>query len=476
MEGACLPIPDPTSLDGVIGGLAKRNCTRNPDIDPEVMAEFESFVGEFLEENLVPLGGKLMSIREYLSQTHYPLWRQRQILDAAILRGFDVDGENDDGLTMRDDECIQHVKHETYAEYKEARLINARPDSFKAFCGPLFHMIEKAVFSLKWFVKYTPVRERAALIASIYSPGCSVYCTDYSSFESMFVQRLWNAAEGQLYRYMTRNLSARLQRVVQRVLTGVNVMKIRTREGKVTTKLVGTRMSGDMCTSLGNGFTNLMMMLFVCRKSGVRVEGFAEGDDGIFTTSGPIATALFSKLGATIKIVEAEANKASFCGNVFDMTERVNVVDPVDKVVRFGWSCSPLALGTGRNHAMLLRAKALSLQYEYPGCPVLASLARWVLRCTPVVSDEKYLNDASLDDWERRRYREARDFEGVRDVPVSERARVLVEELYGLSRSEQLWFEQWFDNASEICPIPLKFCDAHVTNTWRQFWSHDVHY
>lgn len=473
VDGACLPIPDPASLVGVVGGLCKRNCTRNPPPNKEILAKFEKFVGRWLRKWLVPLEGKLISIRQYLAESNYPLWRQLELLDVAIKRGFDVDGDADNDLQNRDDECIQFVKRETYRNYKECRLINSRTDAFKVFSGRFFHMIEQVLYKLKWFIKHWKVTDRPGVIAKeLYEPGVPVKCTDYSSFESMFIPEVWSAAEGQLYRYMAQNLSQHDQLIIQKILAGVNVMKFRSREGRVCTRVDGTRMSGDMCTSLGNGFTNLMMFLFVAEESGVEADGFVEGDDGIFLTSGPICSELFAALGATIKIKEVDANEASFCGNIFDLTEQNNVVDPIEKMVGFGWSTSRLAIGSGKNHAALLRAKALSLRYEYPHCPILLSMANWVLRCVPNVELGKVLTDRSLDQWQSARLRSAVS-ERV-EVGVTPRTRELVESIFGVSRNEQLMIEDWFDKQTTIRPIPISLIWSHVEQDWIRFWDRDV--
>lgn len=473
VEGACLPIPDPTSLVNVVGGLCKRNCTRNPKINVERLEKLRIFVAEWLGKHMTPLTGMDLDIMRYLSGTHYPLWRQRELLKVAMDRCFDLRGGGDNGLQPKDEECIQFIKRETYPSFKEARLINARPDAFKVFSGPFFHAIEHELFKLHWFVKYVPVRDRAKLIAeTLYYPGCKVICTDYSSFESMFVPVLMEAVEMQLYRYMARDLPQFTVQKIMKVLTGTNIMKYRSREGRVTTRVAGTRMSGDMCTSLGNGFTNLMLMLFVAKECGVQAEGFVEGDDGIFTASGPIDVAIFAELGATIKLEMKEANEASFCGNVFDLTAMLNVADPIEKLVGFGWSTSRLAIGTGKNHKMLLHAKALSLLYEYPGCPILAAFAKWILRVTGDQDVKRVLNDASLDMWERERLEKAVKCHD--DRPVSEGSRWLMAELYGVGIWEQKFLEAYFNNQTTLHAIPSNLIDTHVVECWRTFWMRCV--
>lgn len=476
VDGACLPIPNPHNLVGVLGGLCKRNCRRNPPVDKPTLDKLALFVVKWLENNLVPLDGKLLSIRKWLAESHYPQWRKDELIAVALARGYDLDGYDDNNcLQKRDEECIEFVKRETYPSYKEARLINSRHDAFKVLTGPFFHAVEKELFKLKWFVKYVPVRDRAKLIAGIFVPGSLATCTDYSSFESMFLPELWCAVEGKLYSYMAQNCSKQLRDTIANLLAGKNVMKFRSSKGRITTCLQGTRMSGDMCTSLGNGFTNLMMMLFVAEESGVDVDGFVEGDDGLFMCSGELCEELFAKLGATIKLEKRELNQASFCGNIFDLQAGQNVVDPIEKMVGFGWSTSRLAIGTGKNHKALLEAKARSLAFECPGCPILSSLSKYVLRCVGKNDMRKVVNDKSLNDYERARLEDALHWSGP-DRAVSPRTRELVSELYGVSVNEQKMIESYFDNCKELKPIPTSLIDSHIPQDWTHFWDVDVHW
>lgn len=81
-------------------------------------------------------------------------------------------------------------------------------------------------------------------------------------------------------------------------------------------------MSGDMCTSLGNGFSNKMKAEFLAYKAGGTIDGFVEGDDGLFVTNFELRSSDYEKLGFTIKIEEiADPCEASFCGMIFGEDE-----------------------------------------------------------------------------------------------------------------------------------------------------------
>ena len=83
--------------------------------------------------------------------------------------------------------------------------------------------------------------------------------------------------------------------------------------------VTGTRMSGDICTSLGIGFSNLVMNLFVASKCGATIKGFVEGDDGIFVCPEGWTPNSFwiERLGFKIKMeTHTDWTRASFCGNL----------------------------------------------------------------------------------------------------------------------------------------------------------------
>ena len=164
-------------------------------------------------------------------------------------------------------------------------------------------------------------------------------------------------------------------RFLKKVLGGVNKMKTRT---GIKASVKATRMSGEMNTSLGNGFSNLMMAKYIAYSKGGYLDGYVEGDDGIFTSTVKLESADYLKLGFTIKMEEVEQiNEASFCGMIF-ATEGQIIRNPSDILANFGWTSSfinagPVIMGE------LLRAKALSTVYETGNCPIIGVLARRAL-------------------------------------------------------------------------------------------------
>jgi hypothetical protein len=352
--------------------------------------------------------------------------------------------------------CASFIKDEVYPTYKHARAINSRSDAFKCAVGPIFKLIEEQVFQHPAFIKHVPMDQRPEYIFQrLHSEGAKYFATDYTAFESQFVQELMSVCEFELYRFMCSFLPSggEFMRLVEEVIGGLNVCKFR----DFVTKLHGTRMSGEMCTSLGNGFSNLMFMLYTCQKVGCRsVIGVVEGDDGLFTMVGdPPTKEDFAELGLIIKAdCHTKLETASFCGMVFDLEDRRIVTDPRKVLSTFGWTSRQYQSVRPHKLAALLRCKALSLAYQYPGCPVIAALSRYGLRVTAGADARKALSQRNLSSWERERLEYAMSHaDGLSHVEVGRNSRYLVEELYGVTVEEQLEIEKYLDSLQVLQPL-----------------------
>jgi len=141
-------------------------------------------------------------------------------------------------------------------------------------------------------------------------------------------------------------------------------------------------MSGEMSTSLGNGFTNVNVARFIASQAGGDLTIVVEGDDAVFACTKPIDESKFSSLGFKIKIIKVDSiYETSFCGLMMakDLTA---IKDPRKVILNFGWSHSMLMNGGTRVRKELLRAKGMSLLCELPSCPILGLLALRVLQMT----------------------------------------------------------------------------------------------
>lgn len=348
-------------------GVKLRMGRKMPTIDKQELNHFKQFVANWLRENLVPLDS-IMLFEEWLEETMYPEHRKEELRRAY--------NESHGWPSKRD--CV-HIdsfqKTECYGEFKPPRGINSRSDKFKVFSGPVFKTIENQVYKLKEFVKHVPVADRPDLIRQMMANGARYFGTDYSRFESIDPS-IMEVCEIALYDYMLSKFP-KIAMLIRKTLLGSNhgVMKCGLRF-----KLKGRRMSGEMCTSLGNGFTNLMMFKYLMRNRSASV--LVEGDDAIAAVYDlkPLPTAQdYAKLGFIIKIETFDdPTMASFCGII--CPGGVTVKSPSRVLCKFGWTKN---VGVGQKISLqLLRAKALSLAYELPHCPVLRAIADRALELT----------------------------------------------------------------------------------------------
>lgn len=390
-------MPDPADPYNVLAGLTKRLARLLPDYQEPLMLRLERFVTRWLHKNLKPLES-VMGLEEWLASTTYSEARKQQLRMAFDkMRGSQTCPEK------WAHSINGFIKRESYAStdagLKYPRMINSRSDVFKVFSGPAFKSMEKVVFQNPWFIKKVPVQDRPSAIDRLRQPGHSYYQSDFASFEAHFRPRIMDAVELELYAYMLIKFPVLSNCICQTIRASDGNCprhdrfqnKIRSNTG-VQCKVQGRRMSGDMCTSLGNGFTNLMMWLFMCEELGVESTGYVEGDDGIFAVKGPVAptSQMYLEAGWTIDIIKVDdPAEASFCGCLY--SDGCIIRDPRKALCTFGWSLSMPSAGDALRK-QLLRAKSLSMACELPQCPILGAIARRGVQLTEGVKP-RYVRD-----------------------------------------------------------------------------------
>lgn len=452
------PHPCPEDKETMKAGVKKRFAMKPPEPDAELVKQLSCFVANWLKKNLKPVASDSdTSFETWLDKTPYSLGRKQQLTDRWNKAGRT--------LLKKHYKVKSFMKDETYPEFKHARAINSRSDEFKCYTGPIFKLIEKELFALDWFIKKIPVSDRPSYIMEkVYKLGSKYAACDYIAFESHFTKLMLETIEFQLYEYMTSELpiGSEFMCHVKSAMSGRN--KCYFKHFKV--EIDATRMSGEMCTSLGNSFTNLMLFLFAAELSGMtNVRGVVEGDDGLFSGDGPFPTIeIFKKLGWSIKMeIHDNINTASFCGLIFDMDDRLNVTDPISMILSFGWTTRKYAKAGDKRMKMLLRAKALSYAYQYPMCPIINSVVRYALRMTEGVR-AKLNSDANA--YKAEIYRESIDFfnrhADVLYGKIPMNTRLLVEQKFGVPIENQIIIEEYFDSLKEIQPLSHPLIDLHL--------------
>jgi len=369
------------------------------------------------------------------------------------------------------------IKNESYPKYKYPRAILARSDEFKVLVGPVFKLIENHIFSLKtdynssYFIKKVPVPNRARAILDVIGtsvghndPGTAdqflrrYVVTDYTSFESSFTKDIINNCEMKLYEHCVSCLpEGKAFMGYLETIVGQN----RCFFSNINFSILARRMSGEMNTSLGNGFSNLMLTLFVMFEIGARdVRLFVEGDDCILTYVGPMfQPSLVLKLGFKIKFVFLRSpNLASFCGQIFDLTHLVIVCDPLKIILNFAWVNMRYVKSAHRIKMGLVRSRALSLIYQYSGCPIVQCFAWRMLELT-----ERYevYFDETVDGYHRQLYTDA-----LKHIPqfrpIQFTSREIIEDVFNITVDHQIIIEAYF-SSYKFGPIDLYILRNYCT-------------
>ncbi len=471
LRAAAMPHPDTHHPPTALSGFKKRMTHQPPTPDPALLEKLRVFVRKYVRGNYRPLDSTSdVSLDTWLENTNYPLWRKEQ------LRTCWKSVESISGLKQCHFDVKCHIKDECYPEPKHTRGIYSRTDEFKCAVGPFFKLIESVVYADHHFIKHIPVRDRPKYIRDLlFRDGAEYWATDYTSFEALFVKALMEVCEMELYDWMTSMLPAgpEFMNLIRKVLLGDNRCVFSHFTGIVRAR----RMSGEMCTSLGNGFSNLMFMLFMAEQVGAReVEGVVEGDDGLFVMSGcPPTSDDFSRLGLIIKMEKhIRIETASFCGLVFHPDDLLNLTDPYEVLASFGYTSWRYARATRKMRLKLLRCKALSLAHQYPGCPVIQSLAFYGLRVTSVVDVVAWIRKIGplgMSGWERDQLLAAIQFGELRPVAVPMATRLLFEELYGMSVEQQVSLENYLESRDDIVPLTHPSIDLHIPQAWLKYYA-----
>jgi len=206
---------------------------------------------------------------------------------------------------------------------------------------------------------------------------------------------------------------------------------------------------------------------------GAECRGVVEGDDGLYYVRGePPTVKDFESLGLKIKLAEIRvAEIGSFCGMIFDSREGSIICDALKQMAKFGWASGTYRHSSQKKRKVLLRAKALSMAYQYAGCPILTSLARYGLRVTQGVRVDKFLES------ERNVYYR----ELAKNVPKDERdivwkevgiaTRLLYHELYGVTVEDQLDIEAYLDSLTDLQPLDHKAIIRNCHTHWQLYYS-----
>lgn len=353
-------------------------------------------------------------------------------------------------LTNKNYNVHSFIKREFYEEMKFPRLINSRSDSFKVAVAPFIAAIEHTIYKQKYFVKHSTPLEIANKF-KVLSKYPYILETDYSSFESCFQLKYCQAVEIQLFEFMLQNNPSILEQIKYCYYHGTKPRTVKLHSDEFVAYSTQSRMSGEMWTSLGNGFSNLMNMKYLCKQKNIKFKGFVEGDDGIFSlSSDEICPQDYTQLGFNIKMKYSKnIVDSAFCGILYDQESQMLLASP-EQLSRLGWTCRAQYLTCRRTKLLeLLKAKAMSIYATAPCTPILGPLCYKIIHSLKNIKANfsglfmKWIVDYDQN-WE------------FKPIPLS--ARLLYDQKYHIGLDQQYICEQLIvDNEYDQIQLPFSF-------------------
>jgi hypothetical protein len=427
-----------------------------------------------VEQHLLPLDAMAdESFEHWIEKTHYTRRKKEQLRRLFMETCAQIDDQVSDYVVK----CF--IKDEAYPMYKFPRGIYARCDDFKIRIGPLLKLIEEEVFDLPYFIKKVPVPDRPRVLLERFGfvqahddrpdeilPRLLV--NDYTAYESVFVPMMM-LVEMIMYSWMVQNMAGgrEFMRNIEK-LRGWNICKFKF----IIAYILALRMSGENTTSIGNGFNNMMVTFFNIESIGGKViAALFEGDDCLVYYIGPmVRNQQYLDLGFLAKPqFFVNFNEASFCGQIFDLDTLTVIADPIKYIMNIGWVSVRYANAKDKVLRGLLRSRALSLLYQYPGCPIIQNMALAYIRLTEGVKPvyEK------LDEYHQQIQREALKAKlPIREIKPS--TRELMEKVFKVRYFDQLIIERYFDSLETISIIPLSILGDYVNADQLEFGQYFI--
>lgn len=358
--------------EGWARGFLKRMCPQCK-INKDALVQLNETVDEYISErNLRPLP-KIEISHDNLDQ----LWlndskytrRQKQRFH-AILENY---------LQTKDTTHLfdigSFIKKETYSEHKESRTISAPSNLAKCLTALVIKPIENMIYN-EHYIKHHKREEIIDMVNKIRKHPI-LYETDYTSFEGTISVPIMQAVELKIFKYLLQN-NMELYNIIERI----DISPTKYEFTKDTYAIMsGSRKSGCLWTSLGNGITNEMLMRLLAKVNQVDLEYLVEGDDGLIGCEATLDFTVLAKLGFVVKASPcSDINELSFCGMIFSRQDCLTCKIQ-DVINTFGYTFDSAYI----NHKVqmrrlgLLKAKALSYYYMYPHTPIVSELSYWII-------------------------------------------------------------------------------------------------
>lgn len=452
-------------------GLNKRLIHPRPPIDGVLLALLDRYTDWWNKENLRALDpSEILTFDAWLEKVNHPEWRKNEYRRAKE----QWDNGEVSATRLREKKCF--VKAEFYDDPKYHRIIHSPHDWEKVLQGPFVAAIEKLLFSRPEFIKKVPRAEWPTYIRGrVGKPGYRCYTADYSSFEANHVDALQQVTELKMAAFVLNNLLHEMG--VQDILTSDERKELLSKLFKAWVS--GTRSSGRMSTSVFNGYDNEIFNGFVLTHFCGATDWVCvvEGDDGLFAHNGyrDPEPWMFERLGLTIKIIVVDNwYEASFCGVVTHPDVLATLASPWKVVLTSSWAGQEYLRAKEDTLSKLAQVKGLSYLAQYPGAPVIQSVALWMLRSSgydPSRLDELlewYQQQRGTTFWDRQIIKEIKG-SALYAAPVDLGSRQVVADVFGMDLETQAALEELFDTSGPTVDLPVNIIPDKYRRQWECF-------
>lgn len=283
------------------------------------------------------------------------------------------------------------IKSEVYEEDKESRTISAPSDIVKCLTALAIKPIEQKIYDNHYIKHHT--REQIMGQVNKIREYPILYETDYSSFEGTISVPIMQAIELRIFKYLLSN-NPELYQIIENVDLGYSWYEYSDKEGVINAKMSGSRKSGCLWTSLGNGLTNEILMRTVAKVNHANVQYLVEGDDGLIGTNRVLDFSILSKLGFVLKCEPCtDINELSFCGMIFSGRNKLTckmhrTLKQMSVSFNIPSGSTPGALMARQAY---LKMKAISYYYMYPRTPVVSEICQAIIQQLNKIEIKPYM-------------------------------------------------------------------------------------
>lgn len=352
------------------------------------------------------------------------------------------------------------IKAEGYPSgIKPPRLIVNPQEGEKLIMMMAFWHIMHPMFSSKYCTKEIPEGLRPRIITQRLGQG-RFFVADYTSWECVPNRLIMQLGEHRVLRQLVPPEYHFLFDWIEQGGT------LSSRQG-VKIKTPAVQYSGRYTTSLCNTIRNKLLMDAVAMYLGVEYRGVFEGDDSL--TRWPLDVSkeqivhALGLIGVKAEINEvSELGEAGYCSMYWDSNLDV-VIEPSKVCATFPFTQSVLAANP-INVKPLLAAKAMSLIYRAPGCPVTSALGKKFISAIGIAEtrndyERRWFRQFSTEVEQRRGQASRRKvlavafnrWDLVREPTIEQR--ILFQKLFGIDIRHQELIEEQIMTYGAITPV-----------------------